>query len=129
RCPRRHRNVRGGRLMIDVPGELAAAIETHERRPLIRVSVDWDGDGHGPTGSLDDLTPHVGTVTIDRTLAGELPAEVTIAEGSAAASLDADLTVGDPAEERRHAAWWFSRANESSPLAGKERLGRDVYAE
>jgi len=110
--------------MIPVSPALAEAIDAPVRQVRVRVSVDWDRDGHGPPGSIDDLSAQVGALSIDRALAGAWPQGVEVAEGSAAASLEADLTVGNPTNPGQHAAWWFSRTNPASPLAGKERLAR-----
>ncbi|MEV6526894.1 hypothetical protein AB0M43_33680 [Longispora sp. NPDC051575] len=115
--------------MIPVSPELAAAIEAPQRRPRVRLSVDWDANGHGGDDSLDDVSAQTGAVTIDRALAGELPDEVSFVEGTAAAALSADLTTGDPSSEATHAAWWFSRTNYDGPLAGKEPLGREIFAD
>lgn len=115
--------------MIEVSEALAAAIEAGQRQPLVRLVVDWDGDGFDATANGDNLSRNVGALTIDRTLIGELPAEVTFVEGSAAASLDADLTAGYPGVEEEHAAHWFSRANTDGLIGWREPLARPVIAE
>ncbi len=115
--------------MIPVPSALAEAIDAPVRQIHVRLSVDWDGDGHGPPGSIDDLSTQVGALSIDRALAGAWPQGVEVAEGSAAAALEAELVTGDPVDAARHAAWWFSRTNPASPLAGKERLSRPCTAD
>lgn len=56
--------------MRQVSASLAAAIESSERTPRIRLSVDWDGDGHGPQPagpSHTVLTPFLGD-TFQRTV-------------------------------------------------------------
>ncbi|WP_018350940.1 hypothetical protein [Longispora albida] len=113
--------------MLPASTELAAAIESPERRPVLRLRADWDGDGYG--SGIDDLSAQVGSISVDRALSGELPDEVALTEGAAAAALSAELTIGDPADSARHAAWWFSRTNPASPLAGRERLARPVTAD
>lgn len=110
--------------MIPVSPTLAEAIDSPVRHIRVRLSVDWDQDCHGPPGSIDDLSAQIGALTIDRALSGAWPQGVEVAEGSAAASLDAELVTGNPADPGQHAAWWFSRTNPASPLAGKERLAR-----
>ena len=92
--------------MIPTTASLAAAILAPVRHPVLRLLVDWWGSGELSEDSQSDLTSQVGAVTIDRALAGDLPDEVSVIEGSAAASLSADLTVGDPTWETDHAARW-----------------------
>lgn len=110
-------------MSIAVSADLAAAIERPERTPLVRVMVDWDGDGFGPTGSIDDLSGKQGDVTIDRTLVTDLPAQVRLVEGTAAATSTVTLAEGDPTDETMHAARYFSRGADS-PLGSKERVNR-----
>ncbi|MEV4414020.1 hypothetical protein [Catellatospora sp. NPDC049609] len=112
--------------MIPVSPELAAAIEAPERQPIVRLSIDWDDNGHGPAGSLDDLSARVESITITRELAGDLPDEVSTLEGSAASTLDVAFGAGDTGTP---ASAYFSRFNTASALAGKERLGRPVTAD
>ncbi|GIJ50037.1 hypothetical protein Val02_69230 [Virgisporangium aliadipatigenens] len=114
--------------MRPVTPELAAAIEAAERRPVLAVRVDWDGDGYDGDGSVDDLSALAGEVVIDRALAGELPDEVSIVEGSAAASLTVDLDAGgwQVEDETGHAAWYFSAANPDGPFSWRQILGRPV---
>lgn len=111
--------------MIPVSAELADAIEAPERHPLVRLSVDWDDDGHDGDGSLDDLSPLVESLTIERALAGDLPDEVSLVEGAAAAALTVTLGAGDP-WEGIPASRYFNRLNVDGPLAGKELLSAPV---
>ncbi|GIG63648.1 hypothetical protein Lfu02_80200 [Longispora fulva] len=110
--------------MIPTTPDLADAIDSPERQPYVTVSADWT-----VPGTSDDLTGHIGAVTIERTLAGELPDEVSLVEGSAAASLSVELVTGDPFDATRHAAWWFSPTAPHAPLAGMTRLARNVTAD
>jgi len=108
---------------------LATAIEAPVRQPTYRLSADWDADGHGAAGTIDDLTARVASVTVDRTLKGDIPEQVRLVEGYAAATMTVELA-GDPNRpEGENAAWWASRFNTASPLYGKERLARDVKFE
>jgi hypothetical protein len=115
-------------MTIVVPSDLAAAIEASERTPLVRVLLDWDGDGFGPAGTVDDLTGKQGTVRIDRTILTDLPADVRLVEGSAAATGTVELAIGDPLDESMHAARYFTRGTDS-PIGHKERLNLPVAVE
>ena len=121
-------------MALDASPELLAAINAPERTALVRVRMDWDGDGYGTTTVLpdgrtvdiDDLTRHAGAVSIDRTLATELPEQVRVVAGSAAAAASVDLNRGDPGDESLDAAAYFTRGSARSPVGGKERLRRSV---
>lgn len=121
-------------MAIEVSAELRAAIDAVERTPLVRVRLDWDGDGYGTTATLDDgrvldvddLTRHTGAVTIDRALATDLPDQVRIVTGYAAAAATVELNVGDPADESVDAADWFTRGSTRSPVGARERIRRPV---
>ncbi len=89
--------------MRDVTPELAAAIEAPERTARVRLSVDWDGDGHGPAGSLDDLSGQAASVGVASVLHGTLPEQAAVVEGTAAATIDVDLAKGGAEDERLHA--------------------------
>jgi hypothetical protein len=115
--------------MRQVSAALAAAIEAPERTTRMRLSVDWAGDGHGGTASIDDLSDRAGQVTLSRTLQADVPDEVRTVEGSVVAALDVDLVRGDTDDDRRTAARYFSRFSTGSPLYGLERIGRDVRAD
>lgn len=107
--------------MITDPGGLTAASENPARQPTAQILVDW---GSGP----EDITAHVGAVTISRQITGDLPEEVATSEGSSVAELTAVLTVGDVDDASVHAAGLFSRYNTAAPLYGVERLGCEVSA-
>jgi len=129
--------------MLSSSAAAAAQIEGPDQHIDVRVSVDWDRDGHGPAGSLDDVSELVDELTVDRSLADELPDEARLIDGYTAAQLTASLVrvhenpppgldadqIEDWYDARwRDAAWYFSRLNSRSPLAGKERLSRPVTA-
>jgi hypothetical protein len=109
-----------------VTPELAAAITAPERTARAVLQVDWDADGFGGTGTIDDLSDKIGGARLDRTLQTDLPAEVQPVEGSAVASMTADLVVGDTTDEQAQAIRYYSRFNTTSPLYGKARIDRDV---
>lgn len=111
--------------MITDPGGLGDAAERAERVPSALVTVDWAGDG----SDVEDVTAHVGDITIARQITGDLPDEAVLVEGSSVAELTVALPVGDAGDNEHHAAWWFSRYNSASPLYGKERLSRPVSVE
>lgn len=115
--------------MIPTTASLAAAIVAPVRHPAVRLTVDWYGCGEIDDHPEDTLTSQLGAVTIDRALAGDLPDEVSVVEGSAAASLSADLTVGDPTWENDHAARWFSPADYYGPAEATTALARAVTAD
>lgn len=112
--------------MRQVDYVLAAAIDSPERTVRVRLSCDWDDDGHGPARSLDDLSEKVSSVTIASVLQGTQPDQVAVVEGTGAATLTADLVKGDTDDERLDAVVYFSVFNSASPLAGRERLNRSV---
>jgi hypothetical protein len=115
--------------MQTASGTLAAAIAATVRKPIHRVSVDWDKDGYGPATGIDGLTGRVVSITLERTLKGDLPDQVRLAEGYAAAQVTLELA-GDPGRPGEpDAAGYFSRFNTASPLTGKERLHRPITVE
>lgn len=112
--------------MRSVSAALAAAIVAPERTTRIRLSVDFDGDGHGGAGTVDDLSGKAASVTVGAVLQTTLPEQVAVVEGTAAATLSADLAGDVTDDERLDAVRYFSPLNQLSPLHGKQRLGRDV---
>jgi len=110
-------------MSIVVPSDLAAAIEAGERTPLVRVMVDWDGDGFGPAGSIDDLSGRQGAITITRSLTTDLPDPVRLVEGSSAATGTVQLAEGDPTDETMHPARYYTRGSDA-PLGHHERINR-----
>jgi len=110
---------------IIVPAHLAAAIESAERHPIVRVQVDWEDDGFGPEGSIDDLTGKQGAVKITRQLTTDLPDAVRLTEGSAAATATVELVAGDLFDTSMHAARYFTRGTDS-PIGHLERINRPV---
>ena len=112
--------------MRSVSAELAAAIEATERQLRARGSIDWDGDGHGGPGTIDDISGQLGDLTIARAVAGQLPDEVLVVEGISAATASAPLVGGKTDDERLAAVQFWSRLNPDSPLHGKPRAGRNA---
>lgn len=112
--------------MRSVSAELAEAIEAADRVVSPVLSVDWDGDGHGGSGTIDDLSTRAGGLSVRHVLVGDTPDEARVVEGEGRAELRVDLVRGDTDDERQHAARYFSRHNTTSPLYDKERLGRDT---
>jgi hypothetical protein len=112
--------------MRPVTSTLAAAILAADRTVRSRVNVDWDGDGHGPVGSIDDLGASQGAVSVSSNLQTTLPDQVSVVEGTAAATFTMDLLTGNASDERAEAVRYFSPFNTDSALYGKERLNRDV---
>lgn len=119
--------------MKAVSPELAAAIEAPDRQLAAdRLFVDWDRDGFGTAGSVDDLSGHVTAVSTDGSLQGDYPDDVRIVQGSAARTLSASLGGGSPTDDAVGTTTWFSPVAPAAgdvPLAGKDRRNRPVFHE
>lgn len=108
-----------------------SAAEAFEQTPISSVKLGW-GNNEDLDGTYDEL--QVKKLTIDRSLSSNLPEEVQVVSGFAAASLDVEI--GPPSVEQapdddfkeKSASWWFNRNNEDSPLFGEERLNSPVKA-
>ena len=74
----------------DPGGALEDAIDESERVIVYTLEVDWDRDGTWDH-ALTDVTDWVTDLTIERSTTGDLPVEVSLVEGSIAASLNATL--------------------------------------
>jgi len=72
--------------MQTASGTLTTAILAQERVPLARLEVDWDRDGYGGPGTIDDLSADIVSISIDRSLATDLPPEVKLFTGYSTAS-------------------------------------------
>jgi hypothetical protein len=84
-----------------------------------RLSADWDGDGHGPAGSIDDLSGLIGdTYSVVHALDDGLPDEVSFVAGTGTGTLSAPLVDG---RQGMRASEYFSPFNNSSPLSGYDR--------
>jgi hypothetical protein len=110
--------------MRNVGRDLADAIEAPERTTRAALYVDWDSDGYGPAGSVDDLSGRIDNLSVSRLLISDVPAETSVVEGGAAAALSVDLVAGDSSDERLEAVRYWSRFNTASPMYGRERMNR-----
>ena len=80
--------------MKSVTPELADAITAPERVILPKLFIDWDNDGYGGDGSVDDLTQASAHISIDQVLTSNVPASAQPVAGAAVAQLTADLQQG-----------------------------------
>lgn len=112
--------------MREADQALTDALTAPERTVRVRLSVDWDADGHGPAGSIDDLSGKVASLAVTSVLTTTTPEEVAVVEGNAAATATASLAAGSTDTEILNAVRYFSPLTLDGPLAGKERLARDV---
>lgn len=112
------------------------------------LSIDWDNDGYGDPGTLDDLTGRInltggelpfldldagdapsGTctrITVERSVTGTLPDEVDITEGTGMATATGELAGAADVDETLSTARYWSIFNTDSPVYGKSRIGRHV---
>lgn len=116
--------------MQSVSTDLANAILSQERQPLVRLFCDWQRNGYGADGSVDDLTADVVSVTTSRELATDLPAAAKLFSGQAAATATVTLAHRDPAgDPAKHGGWYYSALNAASPLAAFDRKGAPARLE
>jgi hypothetical protein len=109
--------------------DFIAAEAAQERRPIYRVSLDWNGSGYGGVGTIDDLTPQVEAITISREVKTDLPENVTLISGRSSASATITIGAGDTSTQAKTAAWYYSEDNTASPLFGLARQFRSVKIE
>lgn len=109
--------------------ELAAAVDDPDRLPIYRVKVDWNRDGLY-SHALSDISDWVTDVSVDRTAAGDLPPEVSLVEGSIAATAQVTLGGLDPntglaltGADGLSALETFGPYRDDSPLFGVPLLG------
>lgn len=76
--------------MLSADQATVDAITSSERTVIPSVEVDWQYDGF--TGSMDDVSPMVGNVRVERAITSDLPKEVRLIEGNAVASATVELT-------------------------------------
>lgn len=97
--------------MQTVSSDLANAILAQERQPLVRLRVDWDGDGVFTTvgsGYTDDISADVVSVDLSRELSTDLPAQAKLFAGSAAAQATITLAHADPGgDPTKHGGWFL----------------------
>lgn len=74
----------------------------------------------------DDISGKLADLSIDRDMRGQLPDEVLVVEGIAAATASGSLAAGDTYDEQLDTVRYFSRTNPNSPIHGKPRDSRDV---
>lgn len=101
---------------------LTTAIDATERQPKQRTRVDWDRTGLF-SGTYDDLSPLVESVTVEQSLTSDLPEAAKLLTGHASAS--ATVVLGEGFDEQS-ASWSFSGYNASGPLYAKTRLGSPI---
>ncbi|WP_143073763.1 hypothetical protein [Actinokineospora terrae] len=78
---------------------MAKAVTAPERVPLVRLEADWSRDGtYGHP--LSDLSPVVESVSVERSITGDLPPEATLVEGYTTAKLVAELGGTRPGDPR-----------------------------
>ncbi|CRK55421.1 hypothetical protein [Alloactinosynnema sp. L-07] len=99
---------------------LAAAVTAADRVPLARLLVDWARDARF-AHTLSDLSTVVDTVTVERAITGDLPAECTLVEGFSAASLTATLT-GTRAQDPHDIARMFSPYGTGATLLADDQV-------
>jgi hypothetical protein len=84
-----------------------------------QVYADWDEDGFGEPGSIDDLSELAGTpLTVEHYLDDGLPDSVTFVAGMGTSELHVPLAGG---ADNTSAAWYFSEIQTASPLHGYAR--------
>lgn len=108
---------------------LLAAINASERVMLPdRLRVDWNADGYDGDGTIDDLSRHVLSVDLDGTLQPDVPDDVRLVQGNAAATLTVELGGGSATNDTvRPVTYWSPVApagDPDVPLAGLERRFR-----
>ena len=113
--------------MQSVSSTLRTAIESRDRFPICRVKIDWQRNGYGADGSIDDITPDVTSIDLKRSLTTDVPAGTrafrrAVFSGNVAANATIELAHKDPTDPNKHAAWYYSPYNSASPLFGFKRL-------
>lgn len=107
--------------------DLAAAVESPDRTPLVRLAADWGRDGTY-SHPLADLTEVTDQVVIERSLTGDLPDECTLIEGYATAKLSATLA-GQRGGDPRDIARLLSPYRADGPLYRQPLLDVPVRAD
>lgn len=96
----------------------AAAQRYALTRTPVRVEADWAQDGYGGPGTIDDLSPVVGDVTVTHQLDDGWPDDVTQSNQATSAGVSADLLAG---LDGTRASRYFSPFNTDSPVVDYER--------
>lgn len=82
-----------------------------------KVDADWDGDGYGAEGSIDDLSGVAGDITVSQVLGDNMPGEVSF---SKQASISTAVVAVDSADGTPARRYW-SPFNTDSPFYPYER--------
>src|SRR5690606_34236714 len=115
----------GGIVQTQGGAAAEAAILSKERHFTSDVRVDWAGDGSF-SGPLFNLSPFIRDIAVNRALEGQLPPEVNLTEGSAAAELTFTLKNARDPESGLRLIQCLSTLNSKSPLAGKDLVGAEI---
>lgn len=102
--------------------EAEEAILSAERRFHVLLEVDWNKKGWYDH-KYSNLSPYVSSVSVDRSLAGAMPEEITLIEGAASAELNVQMS-GDL--DGISLASALSPYNGRSPFYALEPMGAEV---
>jgi hypothetical protein len=111
-----------------VDAAVEAALAESERTIYARILVDWNRNGSFSGMTICDLSEGADSIKTDRALAGSAPPEVMLIEGSAAASLEFDVS-GQYLHSNgslMNFASVFSPYNGLSPLYNKDPIGCEI---
>lgn len=67
------------------------AVASRVRYPVFTAFVDWDRDGYGSAGTIDDLSDRVVSITIDRRYTTDIPALARLVTGYTVAEATIEL--------------------------------------
>lgn len=104
---------------------IAAVVESSTRNLGISVVADWNGDG-GYDHAYSDLSPLITEATLQRSLHGALPAEVSLVEGYSSTELVLTLA-GTRAAGELDAVQLFSVYRTDSPLYAMALEGSHIH--
>jgi hypothetical protein len=101
-----------------------AAIKSSERHFEVFLTVDWNRDG-GYSHRLSPLHPYLSEVSVDRSLSGSTPADLTIIDGAASAELSFTISGFDNTSKLSFDSV-FSPYQSTSPFWGMPLEGCEV---